>query len=55
MAVERVFGSSEAFALMIHRLEAAGWRIERAPTDQGAAQADAPAGDATLTAPERAR
>src|SRR5436309_7994517 len=28
-AVERVLGSAEAFALLIQRLEAAGWRIER--------------------------
>ena len=47
-AVERVLGSREAFALMIRRLEDAGWRIEPAPA---AADHD----DATLTAPERAR
>jgi hypothetical protein len=28
-AVERVLGSADAFALLIRRLEAAGWRIER--------------------------
>ena len=28
-AVERVLGSAEAFALLVRRLEAAGWRIER--------------------------
>ena len=28
-AVERVLGSADAFALLIQRLEAAGWRIER--------------------------
>ena len=51
LAVERVLGSQEAFALMIDRLEAAGWRIERAPA--GAAPSSARA--ATLTVPERAR
>jgi hypothetical protein len=29
-AVEHVLSSEEAFALLISRLEAAGWRIERA-------------------------
>ena len=28
-AVDRVLGSADAFALLIRRLEAAGWRIER--------------------------
>jgi hypothetical protein len=29
-AVEQVLSSEEAFALLISRLEAAGWRVERA-------------------------
>jgi len=29
-AVEHVLSSEEAFALLISRLEAAGWRVERA-------------------------
>ena len=28
-AVARVFGSEETFALLIQRLEEAGWRVER--------------------------
>ena len=28
-AVERVLSSADAFALLIRRLEAAGWRVER--------------------------
>jgi len=28
-AVERVLGSADAFALLIRRLEATGWRVER--------------------------
>jgi hypothetical protein len=30
-AVDRVFSSSEAFALLIRRLEAEGWHVEREP------------------------
>jgi hypothetical protein len=45
-AVERVLGSEEAFALLIRKLEAAGWRIERVPA------AHAPVADVV---PERAR
>ena len=38
-AVERVLGSADAFALLIQRLEAAGWRIERdAPSVRPAAE-----------------
>jgi hypothetical protein len=51
LAVERVLGSDEAFALMIDRLQAAGWRIERAPAHVVPPSARA----ATLTVPERAR
>jgi hypothetical protein len=46
-AVERVLSSDETFALLISRLEAAGWHIER----PGSAT---PAED-TLTSPARAR
>jgi len=60
LAVERVLGSQEAFALMIDRLEAAGWRIERAPDDAPppsgrVTTGRAATGAATLTVPERAR
>jgi hypothetical protein len=42
-AVERVLSSEESFALLIHRLEQAGWHIER------------PAVENPLTSPLRAR
>lgn len=34
-AVERVLRSEEAFALLISRLEAAGWHVERTAADAG--------------------
>ena len=40
-AVERVLGSRDAFGLLLRRLEAAGWRIER-ETPAGTAPAEAP-------------
>jgi len=50
-AVERVLGSRDAFALLLRRLEAAGWRIEReTPAGTGPAKAP-PAG--TLSARDR--
>jgi hypothetical protein len=33
-AVEQVMNSKEAFALMMRRLEAAGWQVERAPNER---------------------
>jgi hypothetical protein len=42
-AVERVLGSPGAFALLIRRLEAAGWRIEREVPDGSLRAAPAPA------------
>ena len=33
-AVEQVMNSKEAFALMMRRLEAAGWQVERAPGER---------------------
>jgi hypothetical protein len=47
-AVERVLSSREGFALLIRRLESAGWHIERPAfsTDSD---------ETTLTAPVRAR
>jgi len=45
-AVERVLSSRDAFALLIRRLEAAGWRIEREPPAE-----ESPG----LTPPARAR
>jgi hypothetical protein len=42
-AVERVLSSEESFALLIQRLEAAGWHIERPATSE------------PLTPPERPR
>jgi len=47
-AVERVFASEETFALLIRRLEQAGWRIERP-----AASVDS--SSRLLTPPARAR
>ncbi|HLY37847.1 MAG TPA: hypothetical protein VKU61_07415 [Candidatus Binatia bacterium] len=48
-AVERVLSSRESFALLIRRLESAGWHIERPafPSETDV--------DATLTSPARAR
>jgi len=47
-AVERVLSSEESFALLIQRLEPAGWRIERpAPSSDPRAE--------VLTPPARAR
>jgi hypothetical protein len=33
-AVERVLSSPDAFALLVRRLEAAGWHVEREPGEQ---------------------
>ena len=33
-AVEQVMNSKEAFGLMMRRLEAAGWQVERAPGER---------------------
>jgi hypothetical protein len=46
-AVDRVLSSEESFALLIRKLQAAGWQIERPATSQ-----DAPE---VLTSRERAR
>jgi hypothetical protein len=49
-AVERVLSSDEAFALLVRRLEAAGWHIEREVPPAR------PTGDVLgLTAPARPR
>ncbi len=53
-AVERVLASDDAFALLIRRLEAAGWRIEPAP-EASAPGRRPPGTPAALTAPERTR
>jgi hypothetical protein len=56
-AVERVLASEEAFALLIRRLEAAGWQVERMAGDAPrleAAEHASPARGA-LTPPARAR
>jgi hypothetical protein len=50
-AVERVLSSEEAFALLIRRLEAAGWQVQR--DDGGPAKRVREA--ASLTPPARAR
>src|SRR5262245_13930753 len=50
-AVEQVLASSHAFKLLIARLEAAGWHVERDHPDSALA-ADEPA---RLTPPARAR
>jgi len=47
-AVDRVLSSEESFALLIRRLESAGWHIER-PAFASERQLDA------LTSPARAR
>jgi hypothetical protein len=51
-AVERVLSSEEAFALLIDRLEAAGWHVER---ESGATPARLENESAGLTPPARAR
>jgi hypothetical protein len=48
-AVERVLSSEEALALLVRRLEAAGWHVEREPGEARLA----PPSD--LTPPARAR
>jgi len=48
-AVERVLSSRESFALLIRRLESAGWHIERPAFPS---EGDV---DTTLTSPVRAR
>jgi hypothetical protein len=50
-AVDRVLSSDESFELLIRRLEAAGWHIER----PSATAARTLAGDSALTPPARAR
>jgi len=49
-AVERVLSSPDAFALLIRRLEAAGWHIEREPLTRGER-----ARDSSLAPPARER
>jgi len=49
-AVERVLSSPDAFALLIGRLEAEGWRIERLPP---AAATQVGAGEGADSARER--
>jgi hypothetical protein len=49
-AVDRVLTSDEAFALLIRRLEEAGWQVERV-----AGAAPAASRSSTLTPPARAR
>jgi hypothetical protein len=39
-AVERVLSSPDAFALLVRRLEAAGWHVEREPGEHGAPRAE---------------
>jgi hypothetical protein len=46
-AVERVLSSEESFALLIRKLQDAGWQIERPATSDGAQE--------PLTPRERAR
>ena len=48
-AVDRVLSSEEALALLLRRLEAAGWHIEREPETQRRRAANG------LTPPARAR
>jgi hypothetical protein len=50
-AVDAVLSSEEALALLVHRLEAAGWHVEREPR----AGNDASARATGLTARTRAR
>ena len=50
-AVDRVLSSRESFALLIRRLESAGWQIER-PAFASEGEDDV---DTTLTSPARAR
>jgi hypothetical protein len=50
-AVDRVLSSDASFALLIRRLEAAGWHIER----PSASAARPLASDSVLTPPARAR
>jgi hypothetical protein len=50
-AVDAVLSSEEALALLVHRLEAAGWHVDRQPRSAG----DAPAHATGLTARTRAR
>jgi len=42
-AVERVLGSPGAFALLVRRLEAAGWRVEREAPSRSRAAPEPPA------------
>jgi hypothetical protein len=50
-AVDAVLSSEEALALLVHRLEAAGWHVEREPRGAGTAAARTTG----LTARTRAR
>jgi hypothetical protein len=59
-AVERVLSSDEAFALLMRRLEAAGWHIERDVPGlhrrvEAAGGREVAGREAALTPPARAR